>query len=385
MNAESRSDAKAKKPIVRKTRKALSKPAKPVVPKAAKVPSKLARPVVPKTAKAPAKPAKSQGDVFIVKGSTMIGVGLVLLAFILGDLVWHALPAAAFDQVVEKDALAPQVRAVVTVETKPTPTSDPKTELFNQVRAEVLPVEGVTLPIRWGRWLPELVRLGVIDMDKLEASFANQGGLSAEQKRLLTEGSDEFITINSQNSWFTVIALWPLGLANKVEMNEASPIAGPNVFNYASTGGWSLGQEQNGGAYFNKYALVSLTPEQETLLKELSENSYRPCCNNSTLFQDCNHGSALLGLLELGASQGLSRGELARAALTANSYWFPNNYLMTAMYFKVVKGIDWKDVKAEEVLGSQYSSASGANQVAQQVTALGVLPEGASGAQCGVR
>lgn len=257
--------------------------------------------------------------------------------------------------------------------------------LFEQVQAEVLPEADVTLPIRWGDWLPEAVELGIIDMDKLEASFANRGGLTDEQRRLLAEGSDEFITISHENSWFTVIALWPLGLANQVDINRASPIAGERLFNFASTGGWSLGEAENGGAYFNKFELVSLTPEQEALVRELAENSYRPCCNNSTFFQDCNHGSALLGLLELGASQGVPRQELARAALVANSFWFPQNYLTTAMYFKVVRGMDWDDVDAEEVLGIEYSSASGANRVAQQVAALGAIPEGAFGVQCGVR
>lgn len=379
MNAKARSELKSKKPAVRKTRKTLRKPAQPLTPKARKVLSKPTESIVPKFRKAPSTPAKPQGDVFFVKASTLIGVSLVLLAFLVGGLLGRAAALAGLGRGTT------QAQPAMNIDPQSTPASDAKTELYNQVRAEVLPDAGVTLPIRWGRWLPELVRLGVIDMNKLDASFANHGGLSIEQMRLLTEGSDEFITIDSQSSWFTVIALWPLGLANKVAMNEASPISGPNVFNYASTGGWSLGQEKNGGAYFNKYEVVSLTSEQEALLKDLAENTYRPCCNNSTLYQDCNHGSALLGLLELGASQGLSREDLARAALVANSFWFPDNYLKTAMYFKVVKGIDWKDVNAEEVLGSQYSSASGANQVAQQVAALGVLPEGASGAQCGVR
>lgn len=332
---------------------------------------KTEEPLVPEPAPPEPNLPREQGGVTIVHRSTVIavGLGLALLAFILGGLIGRALVPSGFNL----------------GSGQPAPASDAQRQLFNQVRADVFPEEGVTLPIRWGRWLPELVRLGVIDMDKLEASFANRGGLSPEQRQLLAEGSDEFITFNSENSWFNVIALWPLGLANKMEMNEASPLAGPNGFNYASTGGWTLGQEQNGGAYFNKYEVLNLTSEQEALVRALAENSYRPCCNNPTFFQDCNHGSALLGLLELGASQGLSRQELARAALLANSFWFPDKYLMTAMYFKVVKGIDWQDVNAEEVLESQYSSASGAAQVAQQVLALGVIPEDASGAQCGVR
>ncbi|MBI2066083.1 hypothetical protein HYT60_01060 [Candidatus Woesebacteria bacterium] len=256
--------------------------------------------------------------------------------------------------------------------------------IFDEVRAKVLPAEGVTLSIRWGDWLPKLVEAGVIDGQKIEGAFAQDGGLTQEQKQLLTSESDEFITVNEKNSWFLVTVFWPLGLANKTEINKASSIAGDDLFNFASTGGWTLGTAENGGEYFNKYEFVKLTSEQERLVQELAENSYRPCCDNSTFYQDCNHGSALLGLLELGASQGLSKGQLARAALVANSFWFPQNYLSTATYLKAVKGIDWEDINPEEVLGADYSSATGAGKIGQEVASRNLIPENAFGARCGV-
>jgi hypothetical protein len=96
--------------------------------------------------------------------------------------------------------------------------------------------------------------------------------------------------------------------------NKTSPVNGVSLFNLPSTGGWTLGKEENGGAYFNEFRIVELTPEQEALVTRIAKNTYRPCCNNSTFFQDCNHGSALLGLLELGASQGLTADELYQEA-----------------------------------------------------------------------
>ena len=30
---------------------------------------------------------------------------------------------------------------------------------------------------------------------------------------------------------------------------------------------------------------------------KIAKGIYRPCCNNSTYFPDCNHGMAMLGLL----------------------------------------------------------------------------------------
>ncbi len=129
--------------------------------------------------------------------------------------------------------------------------------------------------------------------------------------------------------------------------------------NFASTGGWTLGKEGNGAAYFSKFEIIKLTPEQQKIAEYVAQNTYRPCCGNPTSFPDCNHGAALLGLIELAASQGLSQKEIFDIALKFNSFWFPQNYLETALYFKLNKGIDWKDVNPEEILGYVYSSVQG--------------------------
>jgi hypothetical protein len=90
----------------------------------------------------------------------------------------------------------------------------------------------------------------------------------------------------------------------------------------------------------------------------------------------------MLGLLELMASQGVSEQDMWNAALAVNSYWFPNNYLTIATYMKD-KGIDWKDVSPQEILGTDYSSSKGYANIASQVS---VQPQqqqnGGSG--CGV-
>ncbi|MBI4128084.1 MAG: hypothetical protein HY459_03365 [Parcubacteria group bacterium] len=145
-----------------------------------------------------------------------------------------------------------------------------------------------------------------------------------------------------------------------------------------------MGKEENGGAYFNKFKIVELTPEQEALVTKIAQNAYRPCCNNSTFYQDCNHGSALLGLLQLGAAQGLTEDELYREALAFNSFWFPQNFIQTALYFKAVKNVDWEDVDLKVVMGKVYSSASGAGLVVQKVNELGLVPQQKGGVGCGV-
>ena len=74
----------------------------------------------------------------------------------------------------------------------------------------------------------------------------------------------------------------------------------------------------------------------------------------------------MLGLLELMASQGASEQDMWETALVVNSYWFPDTYLTIATYMKN-KGVEWKDVNPQEILGVNYSSASGYARVASQI------------------
>ena len=89
---------------------------------------------------------------------------------------------------------------------------------------------------------------------------------------------------------------------------------------------------------------------------------------------------AMLGLLELMASQEVSEQNMWKTALAVNSYWFPDTYLTIATYMKN-KGVDWKDVNPQEILGVNYSSASGYAQIASRVIAPNSSPNGSG---CGV-
>jgi hypothetical protein len=57
-------------------------------------------------------------------------------------------------------------------------------------------------------------------------------------------------------------------------------------------------------------------------------------------------------MLQLGASQGLQEDQLYREALTFNSFWFPDCYIRTALYFKVVLKTEWRDADPKTVMGS---------------------------------
>lgn len=256
--------------------------------------------------------------------------------------------------------------------------------LHEDAMAQVVPVRGYQSRVALGDSIVRLAQEGVIDAKKLEALYAPGGGLPEELKGVLAMSSHAPMRLTARNATLYVNVLWALGLANRMATNDASPLNGPSRSRFASTGGWTLGRDANGGNYFNRFPIVALTPRQEALVTRVAQHSFRPCCDNSTFFQDCNHGSALLGLMALGASQGLNEEELFREALAFNSFWFPHQYAHIALYFKAVKGVEWRDIDPRSVLSANFSSASGwqAN-VAQELQARGLLPQ-QGGSDCSV-
>jgi hypothetical protein len=250
-------------------------------------------------------------------------------------------------------------------------------ERFAQAMTSAVPVSGHHSKVVLGDAIARLVREGVIDPQKVEALYAQRGGIPAEFKEAMAGPSQRPVVINRENAGVYVNLLWPIGLANRLAANDESPIKGKGLYRYASTGGWNLGSEANGGAYFNRFPIVELTAAQERLVLAVARHAFRPCCDNSTFYQDCNHGSALLGLLALGASQGLSEDQLYREALAFNAYWFPHKYAHTALYFKAVWNTDWRDVDPRQVLSAPLSSGSGwAANVGEELRRRGLVPEG---------
>ncbi len=244
-----------------------------------------------------------------------------------------------------------------------------------EAAAQGLPASGHHSKVALGESILRLVRAGVIDREKFAALYAPRGGATEEVADLLDKRSHGPIVLTRRNAGLYVNVLWPVGLANRMAANQASPLNGDSRNRYASTGGWILGRQARGGNYFNSLPIVALSASQEALVVEIARSSFRPCCNNSTFFQDCNHGSALLGLLALGASQGLGEEDLYREALAFNAFWFPDNYLHTALYFKAVKGVEWRDVDARTAMSAAFSSANGwrAN-VVRELEVRGYLP-----------
>lgn len=264
------------------------------------------------------------------------------------------------------------------------PATDIK-HVHEQALATAVPAAGHQSRIALADSIIKLVQEGVIDPQKIEALYTRRGRpVSAETTDLMTRPSPRPIFLTRENAAIHVNLLWALGLANRMAVNSESPLNGPQLSRFASTGGWTLGREANGGVYFNKFPIVALTATQEALVFRIAMSTFRPCCNNSTFFQDCNHGSALLGLLALGAAQGLNEDELYRETLAFNSFWFPHHYAHTALYFKAARGTEWQDADPRQVMSAEFSSGSGwqAN-VSSELQRRGLMPE-QGGANCDV-
>ena len=169
------------------------------------------------------------------------------------------------------------------------------------------PIERV-FALKWGDLGAKMVEAGVIDREKFP-DFYNQKNLE----------------INSENSKVVLNTLWAFGLANKNPILENGPMMDPRyggAGNFASTGGWTLAKG-NAMDHYSMHRFIELTPKEQALVEKTSKNIFRPCCSNPAYFPDCNHGMAMLGLMELMASQGASEVEMMKKAQEVNDLWFP--------------------------------------------------------------
>lgn len=251
----------------------------------------------------------------------------------------------------------------------------------NTLSKEVVPAEGYTVNVRWGDTGIKLVGAGAVDLSKFRKNYT-----PSQYKDLLsflTEVKEEGITITRDNSYFWVNTLWALGLTQQSDVLTRGVMGseyGGEVGNFASTGGWTLGKK-DAVSLFSSSDIIPLTQEQQDLVTRVSGNIYRPCCGNPTSFPDCNHGMAILGLLELMASQGATEEEMYQASLAFNSYWFTTTYVDLAYYFKTEKGLSWDEVDPKEVLSEKFSSAQGYQAIKRQI---GNIPgTNNTGASCG--
>jgi hypothetical protein len=243
---------------------------------------------------------------------------------------------------------------------------------------QVNPPDGFALSISYGDLGPRLVEGGVIDYEAFAAIYEKSGNpLTPEQVEILKNGSSNEIVITADNAHFLLNLFWAVGLANKNSILTEGPMVQNSqgqVERFASTGGWTLATKPITELYASM-DLIPLTAEQQKLVEEVAAHVYRPCCGNHTLFPDCNHGMALLGILELMASQGASADEMFEAAKYVNAFWFPQQSLETAIYLQLNEDIDFKNADAKLVVSEKFSSAAGSSMVHQDLQRKGLLQQ----------
>ena len=243
---------------------------------------------------------------------------------------------------------------------------------------QINPKDGYDLSISYSDLGPQLIEGGVIDYDAFAAIYQKSGNpLSAQEIEILKNGSDQEIVINAHNAHFLLNFFWAVGLANKNPLLTEGPMvqySNGQIEGFASTGGWGLASKPVTDLYASMN-LIPLTAEQQKLVEEVATQVYRPCCDNPTHFPDCNHGMAMLGILELMASKGATADQMFEAAKYINAYWFPQQTLETAMFLKANQDIDFVEADAKLVVGKQLSSASGSQMVHADLQSKGLLQQ----------
>jgi hypothetical protein len=253
---------------------------------------------------------------------------------------------------------------------------------------EINPKEGYAFGVKYGEIGPALLNAGAIDFDKFRELYLQAGQpLSEKEIEILAKGSQDIIVINRENAHFLLNFFWALGLTNKNPILESGPIqqvSEGQIDRFASTGGWMLGKKPVTELFSNE-VILALTDEQQAKVEEVANAVFRPCCNNPTSFPDCNHGMAMLGLLELLASQDATTDEMFQVAKYANAFWFPDEALEHAIFFKAAQNIEYQEIDAKLIVSREYSSISGFQNMHQWLSENGLLEQTPqSGSSCGV-
>jgi len=247
---------------------------------------------------------------------------------------------------------------------------------------KVIPDKGYKFSITWADLGKKLVDDGVIDKTKLAQSLTGSDTMPSDVEKYL-DGSNQKIELNETNAHFWLNVLWGLGLANKndiLDKGDMQTASNNNPANFASTGGYTLGAS-DAMNYYSKNTYLKLNDKQQKLVEEIAGNIYRPCCGNSTAFPDCNHGMAMLALIELMVSQNYSKEQIYDTALKFNALWFPQTYFDIAYHFEKA-GRDYSKISSKELLSKTFSSGQGYQVIAKEAEGLS-WPGQKSGGSCG--
>lgn len=239
------------------------------------------------------------------------------------------------------------------------------------------PANGFQLPVIYASIGPKLIESGTIDLARLQLDYQRNGRtLSNQEVEILTRGSQEPIIISQENKDFLFRVFWAMGLTNQNTIldSESMHANGLQLEDMSSLSAWKLSQKP-AVELFSSGNIVSLSPDQQSRVKEVARAVYLPCCDHPALFADCSHGMAMLGLLELMGSQGASTEAMFTAAKQVSAFWFPQQTLEKAIFMIATQLKDYPDADPQIIVGSDYSSAKGFQQIDLWLAKNGMLKD----------
>lgn len=247
---------------------------------------------------------------------------------------------------------------------------------------EINPSAGYKIPLVLGDIGPQMLAIGAIDLPILKELYKQAGKpIDNELFALLIQGRSSPLVITQKNAPFLLNFFWAFGLTNNNSiLTEGSMMSRgkDQAGNFASTGGWTLGKKPPMDLYAS-YTFLPLSEDQQARLVKVASSVYRPCCDNPTDFPDCNHGMAMLGLLEIMAAKNASETEMFKAAKYVNAFWFPQQTMEIATLFKASQNVSFSKINAPLVVSREYSSGTGFRNVHQWLGENGLLEQNSNG------
>ncbi len=242
---------------------------------------------------------------------------------------------------------------------------------FQALVQTVYPASGFVLPIKWGNSVKILLESGALNMTALVSAIeASKQNVTPYETEIMNGVFNGYINVNSSDSAFLLYVLWSLGVNNNNYIINDGPISKfGNPDQYASTGGYlPLGRLQLGALY-----ILNLTASQEQEAIDVSEKTFRPCCNNPAMFPDCNHGAAELALIEMMSAQGYNESTIFQVLRNFLSMYYPQNMFDEAVVF-ASQGINFSSVPANTTVSYSLFSAAGAQNVGNYIQKYGLIP-----------
>lgn len=239
---------------------------------------------------------------------------------------------------------------------------------LEQLTKELLPEKKI-LPATWQGIPYQLVERKIVDLKKLK-EYSHRFGqtVTEEDFKIFDKDYNGNIVITANNSVLIYNVLWAIGFASKSPildyelekygLDTVKNLAG-YYFSFANLGNGSTLLQ----AGYNYFDFIQLSGNQKDLVMEITGKSAVPSCGNPLHLPDCSCSFAIDALVLMMASQGSSKQQIYQVMKDVYPYRFPGIYVQQAIFFKLAKNQDWKDVNPEELVSVQFSSGQGVAQM----------------------